>query len=655
LGLRSRKRRIGHPTEGAEWVRAMAAATPEDQILPVSDLMVPALNSIEGQGLLTVRGGTSSPGNLESVLKELSATPNRFQSHATAGLRFAARKPALKQALAKASLARARTRIREAAARAIAMAELEDQQRTHRSEGSDTGTTESGSGNSEESAGSCSAAGFQVTDPATFLRLSTDSPKRADCPDLDLDLSVDSEEINDVVTSASSRFERSITCDCDTLHSKDLGTESESAGAMMMRRPTMQREGGVSTWNGPLWQQAEHQSGHDVGDSRADPIAEELETDFEDIGLSHDSQDKKQALRRTIDNADVRHQKPGLKEWPADVRDAIDASDIVEVAKRSLPPTQPADEYCRVLRMVGAGHSIPHPEKGGGNDGADSFYMDSPSNSLGVADGVGEWEWRFKCSARAFADELMEGCRQSAQNVDASATRNLGAAALEMLKNGYNSTRSFGAATALVAKLGSETRNMGVACLGDACLLQLRMETVGREASLRCLSRTREQQHSFNCPFQLARLPIPSDYPKLLQEGKEALVRAVERSKSAKQDAPEDAECYVFNVQRGDLIVMGTDGLFDNLYDQEICQIADSAVTPLEVHGLGGEQPPGGKQHRYEEELAARLASALAKAAYHRSTGRSGRTPFCDHARQVGRYHTGGKMDDITCVCAWIV
>ncbi len=30
-------------------------------------------------------------------------------------------------------------------------------------------------------------------------------------------------------------------------------------------------------------------------------------------------------------------------------------------------------------------------------------------NSLGVADGVGEWQWRFGLDPRAFADELMLG------------------------------------------------------------------------------------------------------------------------------------------------------------------------------------------------------------------------------------------------------
>eukprot|EP00955_Chlamydomonas_euryale_P092007 364670-Chlamydomonas_euryale.AAC.1 len=34
----------------------------------------------------------------------------------------------------------------------------------------------------------------------------------------------------------------------------------------------------------------------------------------------------------------------------------------------------------------------------------------------------------------------------------------------------------------------------------------------------------------------------------------------------------EDADLVSFHVQRGDIIVMGTDGLLDNLTDEEICE-----------------------------------------------------------------------------------
>ncbi|CAE8634217.1 unnamed protein product, partial [Polarella glacialis] len=101
-----------------------------------------------------------------------------------------------------------------------------------------------------------------------------------------------------------------------------------------------------------------------------------------------------------------------------------------------------------------------------------------------------------------------------------------------------------------------------------------------------------------------------------------------------------DADLYTFTAQEGDLLVLGTDGLFDNLFIHEVCQLAGEAMGPLDS---GSPTDP------------ATIAQALVKAAFHRSIDRAARSPFGEHAKQAGLYHTGGKMDDITCVCAWLV
>ena len=58
--------------------------------------------------------------------------------------------------------------------------------------------------------------------------------------------------------------------------------------------------------------------------------------------------------------------------------------------------------------------------------------------------------------------------------------------------------------------------------------------------------RSIEQQHYFNCPFQLAILP--GEQENLLM-----------------QDKPESASQSQFKLIEGDLIVLATDGLWDNL------------------------------------------------------------------------------------------
>lgn len=290
-----------------------------------------------------------------------------------------------------------------------------------------------------------------------------------------------------------------------------------------------------------------------------------------------------------------------------------------------------AVEEVGLLRFTHGGFSLPHPEKSN-STGADSYFLGSDGFSLGIADGVGEWEWRFGINARAFADELMAGCQAALEAVP-------GRPPVDALEEGFKSTKSFGSSTALVASLNSSSSQLRVANLGDSTLLLLRPKQLDSTVGLRCAARTCEQQHAFNCPFQLSLLPSPADYPELVRQGKEKLVRAIQRRPDAKVDRPQDADLYSFEVQEGDLVVLGTDGVFDNIYAHEVCQLAGSALGPLEA-GVPAD--------------ATKLAEAICKAAFHRSTDRSARSPFGDHAKQAGLCHTGGKMDDITCVCAWV-
>ena len=58
------------------------------------------------------------------------------------------------------------------------------------------------------------------------------------------------------------------------------------------------------------------------------------------------------------------------------------------------------------------------------------------------------------------------------------------------------------------------------------------------------------QVHSFNCPFQLASAEL---WPQA--------------------DSADDADVYEVDLQPGDIIVMGSDGLFDNMWDAELEKI----------------------------------------------------------------------------------
>jgi protein phosphatase PTC7 len=89
-----------------------------------------------------------------------------------------------------------------------------------------------------------------------------------------------------------------------------------------------------------------------------------------------------------------------------------------------------------------------------------------------------------------------------------------------------------GASTALVVSLRGATLEW--ACVGDSAFAVLR--------GGRVVHRSAPQQHSFNCPYQLS---------------------------AAGGDRLADADVGEVPVADGDVVVVGTDGLFDNVFDVE--------------------------------------------------------------------------------------
>ncbi|KEP67347.1 UNVERIFIED_CONTAM: serine/threonine specific protein phosphatase [Hammondia hammondi] len=215
--------------------------------------------------------------------------------------------------------------------------------------------------------------------------------------------------------------------------------------------------------------------------------------------------------------------------------------------------------------------------------------------------------------------------------------------ALHILQSGFKETRSFGSSTALVVCLDGLRGRLGVASLGDSAVMVLRRER--RQWRMTCAHRSQEQQHQFNCPFQLACLPQPSEYGALVAQGKGMLIRVLRNASVLPQDTPEMAQVYSVHAQEGDLVLLGTDGVFDNLFDHEICALANLALSPYEAEILGDPN---------KTTSAQAVAAAVAEAAAHKSRNPTAKTPFMKHARRAKTHFMGGKMDDITVVACWV-
>eukprot|EP00928_Gymnodinium_smaydae_P069051 TRINITY_DN5241_c0_g1_i4.p1 TRINITY_DN5241_c0_g1~~TRINITY_DN5241_c0_g1_i4.p1 ORF type:complete len:456 (-),score=72.00 TRINITY_DN5241_c0_g1_i4:187-1554(-) len=242
------------------------------------------------------------------------------------------------------------------------------------------------------------------------------------------------------------------------------------------------------------------------------------------------------------------------------------------------------------------------------------------SHILGVADGVSSMAEfvSYGVDAAAFSAELMEIAEHSATNSDIleKVDEPVSARAARAVEAAEAKATTYGASTITFLTLSGDTA--GVANLGDSGFMLLRAKPWGMEI----IQRSREQQHSWNCPYQLTRLP-----PLL-----------AERYKSWKFDSVKDCQLYDVKVEQDDLLLLYTDGFSDNLHRFEMIKVINDTIAAQSFS-----TPPEA------------IAEALANAAYERSIDSRAKTPFMLEAQKQGKVFYGGKQDDITVVAAWVV
>ena len=185
-----------------------------------------------------------------------------------------------------------------------------------------------------------------------------------------------------------------------------------------------------------------------------------------------------------------------------------------------------------------------------------------------------------------------------------------------------------------------------IANLGDSGFLQLRLNAVHAYSE--------PQTHAFNTPFQLSLIP-----PKLA-------ARMAAYGGAQLSDMPRDADITQLDLRHGDVLVFATDGVLDNLFNQDILRtasrvmVSSGAWTVSEADGVrvadslkSFTEPvtdAAGKHITLQSMLATQLAGVANKASV--NTRVDG--PF---AKEVQRYFPqenwrGGKVDDICVVVA---
>lgn len=312
-----------------------------------------------------------------------------------------------------------------------------------------------------------------------------------------------------------------------------------------------------------------------------------------------------------------------------------------------------SDRQSTSLALICGGWMIPHPEKIA-SGGADSFFFST--RAAGVADGVGEWEWRFKLDPRKFAEQLMKGCLTASEvhaNEHCNSSADVEQRAKQVLTEGYELAHAFGSSTACVLTLDSAGERVGVANLGDSGLVHFRKQFLTGALSMTCVMRTREQQHGFNTPFQLSRLPDRDKYDEIAQDPLYveliSSLRTLTGRQLSKIDKPGDADLYSSKLKEGDLLLLATDGVLDNLWNYDLLATVgeEAVVSPFDArtHELtdGPTDPEA-------------IARGIAAVAYEKSLLTSGyKSPFGVECRKrTGQVHLGGKADDITVVACWV-
>lgn len=257
--------------------------------------------------------------------------------------------------------------------------------------------------------------------------------------------------------------------------------------------------------------------------------------------------------------------------------------------------------------------AIPHPEKKG--EGEDSYFISECGYGIGVADGVGGWS-EHGIDAGEYSRELMQHAKD---HVESTLCRD----PQETLERAYETVKSQGSTTACIVSLHDNL--IRASNLGDSGLLLFRFVRCDNEDSENdpavrnaapqqpdgywgLAFKTKDQQHYFNCPRQLG--TNSSDYPY-------------------------NADEYEIQCLPGDIVLVATDGVTDNLSVQDMCQILNSMNAKSEID-------------------MAKLAQAVASESFLAAKDTRRDTPFAESARANGLQYQGGKMDDITVVTALI-
>ncbi len=256
--------------------------------------------------------------------------------------------------------------------------------------------------------------------------------------------------------------------------------------------------------------------------------------------------------------------------------------------EKKVQPKKIIDTTPKPIQINIGSHILPHPAKvrWGGEDA--TFIK---GRTFGVFDGVSGAEKLdgVPLYSRTLASEMKKQCGLGGDTVQ-DMTKYLTSAA------SYADGAATGASTAVVASIGEDGFLQALNVGDSACL-------VIRDGKI--TAKTREISHYWECPYQLS-----EDSPDQPKQGTKLNVELIP----------------------GDLVIMGSDGIFDNVDDDTLLEVVakSSALKPTP------------------------LAKKICDVSRRVSLDKNSATPYSKQAQRRGdadfRDGLGGKLDDVSCI-----
>jgi protein phosphatase PTC7 len=280
--------------------------------------------------------------------------------------------------------------------------------------------------------------------------------------------------------------------------------------------------------------------------------------------------------------------------------------------------------------------------------------------TCGVADGVGSW-FEQGISAKKYSNDLMKAAHEAAI---LSFARDKRIDPGEILNAAWQTVlqkETIGSSTACILSLDPEQGELHAINLGDSGFLIIRdkksdLETArqrgtldgslsrkirdmesdltpaGRRKGAHVSYRSPQQLHYFNCPFQLGFVGS-----QIRQDVTEDLAKApgaetpTPMNEGPLFETPEQGVRLRVPLLEGDLILLATDGLFDNVDEEVLLEIVS------------------------EEPEVVAMTKRLIQKAYELSLDRTRDSPFARLAKENDLMWGGGMPDDITIIAARVM